>query len=118
MKQVSARQVRKKYKDYLKEYLRGDSFWTDSYYLGSTGGANLDVIEEYIKKQGQPKRKYVRKNGLSSRPRKIKFPNIFLIFPYQLYYLLILEKYRIHRHYVPHGRENFTSNTLLTIFAN
>ena len=65
MKQVSARQVRKKYKDHLKEYLWGDSFWTDSYYLDSTGGANLDVIEEYIKKQGQPKRKYVRKNGLS-----------------------------------------------------
>ena len=50
---------------YLEEYLWGDSFWTDSYYLGSTGGANLDVIEEYIKKQGQPKRKYVHKNGLS-----------------------------------------------------
>ena len=35
------------------------------YYLGSTGGANLDVIEEYIKKQRQSKRKYVCKNGLS-----------------------------------------------------
>ena len=65
MKQVSARQVRKKYKEQLKEYLWGDSFWTDSYYLGSTGGANLEVIEEYIKKQGQPKRKYVRKSELS-----------------------------------------------------
>ena len=65
MKQVSARQVRKKYKEQLKEYLWRDSFWTDSYYLGSTGGANLEVIEEYIKKQGQPKRKYVRKSELS-----------------------------------------------------
>ena len=44
MKQVSARQVRKKYKEQLKEYLWGDSFWTDSYYLSSTGGANLENI--------------------------------------------------------------------------
>lgn len=65
MKQVTARLVRKHYKEYLKEFLWGDSFWSDSYYLGSTGGANLDVIEEYIKKQGQPKRKYVRKKPLS-----------------------------------------------------
>ena len=61
MKQVTARLVRKNYREYLKDYLWGDSFWSDSYYLGSTGGANLEVIEEYIKKQGQPKRKYVRK---------------------------------------------------------
>ena len=61
MKQVTARLVRKNYREYLKNYLWGDSFWSDSYYIGSTGGANLEAIEEYIKKQGQPKRKYVRK---------------------------------------------------------
>lgn len=61
LKQSSSRLVRKEFQDHLSQYLWGKSFWSDSYYLGSTGGANLEVIEEYIRKQGQPKRKYVRK---------------------------------------------------------
>ena len=46
---------------YEQKSKKGGIKVSDSYYIGSTGGANLEVIEEYIKKQGQPKRKYVRK---------------------------------------------------------
>lgn len=62
LKNTLSRNVRKQYGEYLQQYLYGDSFWSDSYYLGTTGGANLETIRQYIEYQGQPKRKYIRAN--------------------------------------------------------
>ena len=61
LKKTLSRNVRQKYGDYLAQYLWGGSFWSDSYYIATTGGANLETIQQYIQSQGKPKRKYVRK---------------------------------------------------------
>jgi putative transposase len=61
LKNSLARNVRKQYGDELKEYLWGDSFWSDSYYIASTGGADLDTVKKYIEDQGKPKRRYTKK---------------------------------------------------------
>ena len=61
LKNTTSRMVRKKYKEYLDKYLWKESFWSDSYYLGTTGGASLDIIQKYIEDQGKPKRKYTKR---------------------------------------------------------
>ena len=60
LKNTTARMVRKEHGEAIKDFLWGDSFWSDSYYLGTTGGSTLDVIQKYIEDQGKPKRKYVK----------------------------------------------------------
>ena len=40
-----------------------DSFWSDSYFLTTTGGANIETLEQYIQQQGikKSKRKYAKR---------------------------------------------------------
>ena len=52
LKGVTARLMRQEYPQ-LKEYLWGDSFWSDSYFLASTGQVSLDVLKQYV--EGQKK---------------------------------------------------------------
>ena len=42
---------------------RKDSFWSDSYFITTTGGADIETIEKYIQDQGieKPKRKYTKR---------------------------------------------------------
>jgi putative transposase len=47
---VTARQMRKEFPQ-LKELLWGDSFWSDSYFLVSTGQVSLDVLKKYVEEQ-------------------------------------------------------------------
>jgi len=49
LKGVTARLVRKEFPP-LKE-LGGDSFWSDSYFLASTGQVSLDVLKKYVEEQ-------------------------------------------------------------------
>lgn len=50
LKGVTARLMRKEFPQ-LKELLWGDSFWSDSYFLASTGQVSLDVLKKYVEKQ-------------------------------------------------------------------
>jgi putative transposase len=50
LKGVTARLMRKEFPQ-LKELLWGDSFWTDSYFLASTGQVSLDVLKKYVEEQ-------------------------------------------------------------------
>lgn len=68
LKGVTSRIIRRDHWDDIKGELWGDSFWSNSYYAATTGGATLDVIKRYVESQGRPKRKYVRKEPLSSSP--------------------------------------------------
>ena len=61
LKNTTSRMVRKTYGEYLSNYLYKDSFWSDSFYLSTTGGASIDVVQKYIENQGKPKRKYVKR---------------------------------------------------------
>ena len=58
LKNSTSRMVRKTYPEHLSKYLYGESFWSDSYYIATTGGANIETIRQYIENQGKPKRKY------------------------------------------------------------
>lgn len=62
LKKTLSHNVRAKYKDHVSKYLWGESFWSGSYYIASTGGAGLDVIQQYIQDQGKPKRAYKQKS--------------------------------------------------------
>jgi len=50
LKGVTARLLRKEFPQ-LKELLWGDSFWSDSYFLASTGQVSLDVLKKYVEEQ-------------------------------------------------------------------
>lgn len=63
LKTQLSKEVRKRYMEQIQGKLWKDSFWSDSYFLSTTGGASLETLEEYIKQQGvekpeRPKRKY------------------------------------------------------------
>lgn len=51
LKGSTARRIRNEYHDEIKDKLWGDSFWTDSYCLISTGQVSLDVLIEYVENQ-------------------------------------------------------------------
>jgi len=51
LKGVSARYLRKEFD--LKKYLWGDSFWSDSYCLITTGQVTLDQLKKYVENQGK-----------------------------------------------------------------
>ena len=42
---------------------RKDSFWSDSYFITTTGGADIETLEKYIQDQSieKPKRKYTKR---------------------------------------------------------
>ena len=62
LKTQLSKSVRAEFGEQIRDRLWKDSFWSDSYFLTATGGASLDVLEEYIRQQGieRPKRKYTR----------------------------------------------------------
>jgi putative transposase len=49
-KGVTARLIRQEYPQ-LKDLLWGDSFWSDSYFIASTGQVSLDVLKAYVENQ-------------------------------------------------------------------
>ena len=59
IKTVTARLLRRDYDDYLKQFLWGDSFWSRSYFVATSGGVTLDVLKEYVETQNRkPGRPY------------------------------------------------------------
>lgn len=51
LKGHSSRYIRKKYKSFLNNKLWGDSFWSGSYFLASTGNVSIDILKKYIENQ-------------------------------------------------------------------
>lgn len=51
LKGHSSREVRKVYKDFLSDKLWGDSFWSDSYFLATTGNVTVDILKAYVENQ-------------------------------------------------------------------
>jgi putative transposase len=47
----SSRKIREKYKNFLKDKLWGDSFWSPSYFLSTTGNVTIDILKEYVENQ-------------------------------------------------------------------
>jgi len=51
LKGHSSRYIRKKYKQFLNDKLYGDSFWSDSYYIATTGNVSLSNLIDYLNKK-------------------------------------------------------------------
>lgn len=47
----SSRLLRKEFSQYLSDKLWGNSFWSPSYYLASTGNVSLDTLINYVNNQ-------------------------------------------------------------------
>lgn len=69
LKTQLSKSVRKTFSEEICDKLWKDSFWSDSYFLTTTGGASIEVIKQYIEQQGviRPKRKYVKKKNVTSK---------------------------------------------------
>ena len=50
IKGVTARRLRQEFPQ-TKEFLCGDSFWSNSYFIASTGQVSLDVLMQYVESQ-------------------------------------------------------------------
>lgn len=71
LKGVSARMLRRDHGDEIRQYLWNDSFWSDSYFIATSGGVTLDVLKKYVEEQGRPKKHYKkRKKPADSSPAK------------------------------------------------
>lgn len=51
LKGHSSRDIRKKFKGFLKNKLWGEHFWSPSYFLATTGNVTIDTLKEYIENQ-------------------------------------------------------------------
>jgi len=51
LKGRSSRMIRDTHKEFLKNKLWGDSFWSPSYFLATTGNVTLDVLKTYVENQ-------------------------------------------------------------------
>jgi putative transposase len=51
LKGRSSRLLRDKHKDFLKNKLWGDSFWSPSYFLSTTGNTTIDILKSYVENQ-------------------------------------------------------------------
>ena len=51
LKGHSSRKIRKIHKDFLSDKLWGDSFWSPSYFLSTTGNVTIDILKNYIETQ-------------------------------------------------------------------
>jgi putative transposase len=51
LKGHSSRAIRKKYRNFLKDKLWGDSFWSPSYFLTTTGNVTIDILKQYVEQQ-------------------------------------------------------------------
>lgn len=56
LKGVSSRYLRQEFPE-IKNLLWGDSFWSDSKFIASTGQVSLDVLMKYVESQNEPKKK-------------------------------------------------------------
>lgn len=54
LKGVSSRRLRQERRDIEKKYWSG-GLWSPSYFVGSVGGAPIDILKQYIQNQQKPK---------------------------------------------------------------
>jgi putative transposase len=51
LKGSSSRKLREIHKNFLKDKLWGDAFWSPSYFLATTGNVTIDILKEYVESQ-------------------------------------------------------------------
>ncbi len=72
LKGVTSRILRRDHLPEISRLLHGDSLWSDSYYISTTGGVTIERLKAYV--QSQPteehKRKYVKSGKYSKYHKK------------------------------------------------
>jgi putative transposase len=71
LKTQLSKEVRANFQEHIQKYLWGDApFWSNSYFIASTGTTSLEKVREYIESQRteEHKRKYI-KSGKYSKKR-------------------------------------------------
>ena len=63
LKTQISKEVRQRYAESVVPYLWKGKFWSESYFITTTGGVDIETLERYIQEQGveRTKRRYVRK---------------------------------------------------------
>jgi len=51
LKGHSSRELRKTFKDEIKDKFWGDSFWSPSYFINTVGNVSIDTLSNYIENQ-------------------------------------------------------------------
>lgn len=72
LKTQLSKKIREKFSAEFQDILWGESFWSDSYFITTAGGASIATLERYIEQQGnpKPKRKYTRRKPTSQPKAK------------------------------------------------
>lgn len=72
LKGVTSRILRRDHLPEINRLLHGDSLWSDSYYISTTGSVTIEKLKAYV--QSQPteehKRKYVKSGKYSKYHKK------------------------------------------------
>ena len=69
LKTLLSKEVRATYGDEIKKYLWGNAFWSDSYFIATTGTTVMEKAKEYISSQrtDEHKRKYEKSGRYSKK---------------------------------------------------
>ena len=73
LKTQLSKEVRAAFKEDVQKYLWGDApFWSDSYFIATTGTTSLEKVREYIDSQrtAEHKRKYIRSGRYAKKKRQ------------------------------------------------
>ena len=68
LKGVSARRLRQEFPTHIRQFLWGGHFWSPSYFVGSCGGAPLQIVQDYITNQRRPDYQTERNAGSRAHP--------------------------------------------------
>lgn len=69
LKGVSSRLLRKEFPELRKE-LWGNSFWSPSYFIASTGQVSLETLRRYVEEQGHERPSKIKKEGTKGKEEK------------------------------------------------
>ena len=62
LKSASSKRLRRRFAEHIKEFYRKPVFWHRAYYVGSVGDVSLEVVRNYVGRQGAPDRPRKRSN--------------------------------------------------------
>lgn len=53
LKTKTSKEIRSRFLGHVNQYLWGGKFWSESYFVTTTEGANIETLEQYIQGQGK-----------------------------------------------------------------
>jgi putative transposase len=72
LKTASARRARNRFANHLAPFYRTPLFWTRAYFVGSVGGATLEMVRAYVDAQGTAA--HTRKSAAKAKNKPARQP--------------------------------------------